>query len=290
MGRPRKGSCVEFRDAQNKVRFKIGLTPPPPLKGPQKWWTLPVDTQETKAHNTRDAWNEDSAKNPREYFPELFGQHDARALTDPTLTEYAARYFADRKTRNNVTDSKFVTNHVLPLLGDRPMRDIRIDEVRDVFGNGGALVRKGLSNKSVCNGYGLLRTMFGRAIRDDKERTDRANQKLGEGEKVARVMIDSPCMLRGDELPNKDVLGKRSRKPGAYRRDEVVALLTRREIPPDRRIFNALMLLTGMRHGEAAGLRWRTIDESSRPLWSINLETQYDGKPLKGKGASRQPA
>src|SRR5262249_49236449 len=102
--------------------------------------------------------------------------------------------------------------------------------------------------------------MYKRAIRDDKERTDRENQGRAAGEKVLRAIFDTPCVLTGAELPDKNVLSTRSRIPGAYRRPQLVTLVSDRRIPKDRLVFYVLMLLTGMRHGEAAGLRWRMID------------------------------
>jgi integrase len=181
-------------------------------------------------------------------------------------------------------ERRFFENHIVPLIGPRPLNEVRIDEIRKVFGVDGAVVQKGLANKSVCNGYGLMVTMYKWAIHDDKERVDRENQGRPEADRVQRVIIDSPCMLTHEELPDKDILSPRSREPGAYTREEVVALLTDPRIPHDRHIFAALQLLTGMRFGEAAGLRWRVLNQTMRPLWAIDLRTQYDGRPLKGKG------
>ncbi len=286
-----EGSLVYFRDAHGRDRYRIGISPPPSLVPPlpkrQRWKTLDPGTQETKAKNTFASWVEKIRENPMKYV-ELFElEHLLRRtsqLADPTLAEFGETYFGARKTRNNKSERQFFRNHIVPELGPRPMKDIRVDEIRGLFGIEGKLVAKGLSNKSVCDGYGLVRTMYKRAIRDDKERTDRTNQARVAAEKVAHVIFDTPCVLRGDELPDKDVLSARSRTPGAYTRVELVSLISDERIPLDRLILHALMLLTGMRHGEASGLKWKMIDEQARPLWAIDLRTQYDGKPLKGKG------
>jgi len=52
----------------------------------------------------------------------------------------------------------------------------------------------------------------------------------------------------------------------------------------------ALSFLTGMRHGEAVGRRWRDWDESAMPLGAVSVATQYpQGSPgrLQGHRHSR---
>jgi integrase len=260
MARERTGSCVAFRDAHNRTRYKVGLTPPPPLKGKQKWRTLKPGTDEKVAHHTAESWNEKSAADPRKYFPELFDAAAKATLTNPTLSEYAGLYFDGRKTRNNKVERRAIENHVLPMLGDRPVKEIHLKEIRALVA--GLVAGQKIFGKTIRNVYGALVTMFKRMVRDD-------------------LIIKSPCTLEAHELPALDVLSPRSRTPGAYTRGQVVTLVTDRRIPIDRLVFAALQLLTGMRHGEVAGLRWADLHEDMRPLWGIDLQTQYDRQPLK---------
>jgi integrase len=44
-----------------------------------------------------------------------------------------------------------------------------------------------------------------------------------------------------------------------------------------------LLFLTGMRHGEAVGRRWRDLDDSALPLGALSVATQYRDEPLKTK-------
>src|SRR6266566_3391404 len=93
-----EGSLITYRDAHNRVRYRIGLTPPPPLKGRQKWFTLPPETQQSKAAHTFEAWVVDVKVNPREYFPELFEGQNAPA--GESLEDWFDRWFKDRDVRD----------------------------------------------------------------------------------------------------------------------------------------------------------------------------------------------
>jgi hypothetical protein len=42
-------------------------------------------------------------------------------------------------------------------------------------------------------------------------------------------------------------------------------LISDRRIPPDRQVLYALEGLAALRHGEAAGLRWRHWDNALKP-------------------------
>src|SRR4051812_15147315 len=57
-------------------------------------------------------------------------------------------------------------------------------------------------------GYGLVRTMYKRAIRDDKERTDKANQGRAERREGGARDFVTPCVLRGDDGADRDILEK----------------------------------------------------------------------------------
>ena len=241
MGRPRKGSCVEFRDAQNKVRFKIGLTPAPPLKGPQKWWTLPVDTQETKAHNTRDAWNEDSAKNPREYFPELFD--DMPQGKAETARQWLGRWEKDRKARGLQTRSsvgvvvKFLGEHA-----DRPIADITRDDLEGRIEWADRCVRDGTIRKwkTAQNAWGLVAKAF----------DDACNAKT----RGLRVRRDNPA--QGVRGPDR---GEKTGKVYLYP-TELLALFACERVPQRwKRIF-ALATYLYVRPGELEALEWEDVD------------------------------
>lgn len=51
-----------------------------------------------------------------------------------------------------------------------------------------------------------------------------------------------------------------------YTRDEVEMLISDERITTDRRVLYALEGLAALRHGEAAGLRWRHYDPTATPV------------------------
>ena len=61
----------------------------------------------------------------------------------------------------------------------------------------------------------------------------------------------------------------RRRAAATYRDDEVMMLLTDDRLAPERRILNALKALAGLRHGEAAGARWRSYNHGIGPLGQV---------------------
>jgi integrase len=56
------------------------------------------------------------------------------------------------------------------------------------------------------------------------------------------------------------------RATAIYTKVEVERLISDRLIPEDRRVLYARQGVTGLRHGEAASLRWRQYDATQEPL------------------------
>jgi hypothetical protein len=74
-----------------------------------------------------------------------------------------------------------------------------------------------------------------------------------------------------------------------YEKDDLRKLVTCEKVPLDRRTFYAFLGLTAMRHGEGAGRRWRDWDPSTPILGCLNVDTQYDGEPLKSPDGEERP-
>lgn len=60
------------------------------------------------------------------------------------------------------------------------------------------------------------------------------------------------------------------RTTAIFTRAEVVSLISDVRIPEPRRILHALKGLAALRHGEAAGLRWRDYDATVEPLGKLS--------------------
>jgi integrase len=90
----------------------------------------------------------------------------------------------------------------------------------------------------------------------------------------------TPCTLRTKcgELPKKRDADPRWRSRAVYSREEAIALISDPRIRHDRRSYYGLMLLAGLRAGEAHGLRWRDLDDEARPLGRLIVAGQADSK------------
>ena len=184
-----------------------------------------------------------------------------------TLANYADGWLELRRVRGVRTvahDEARLRLHVFPQLGARRLDTIGRKDIRELVES---MRSKGqLAPKTIRNVYGTLRTLFRDAMIDEL------------------VAID-PCVLPKGTLPSPRELSNssRTRRPSVFTRDEMHLLVTDERVALDRRIFYALLFLTGMRHGEAAGRRWRDLDESSEPLQALTVATQYNDEPLKTK-------
>ena len=101
------------------------------------------------------------------------------------------------------------------------------------------------------------------------------------------LLAIDPCVLPRGALPSARERSNSltRRQPSIFSREEVRILTNDPRVPPDRRMFYALLLLTGMRHGEAAGRRWRASWSSPPPPrrmvgWSSGAGLRWAGRTL----------
>ena len=122
-----------------------------------------------------------------------------------------------------------------------------------------ALKAKGtIAGKTQKHVYGTFRTMLRDAV-------------------FAELIASNPCA----GLPRGLLPSGASTPRKIYELPAVASLLTDERVPEDRRVFYSLAALTGMRHGEVAGRRWRDYDPKAEPLGCLSVDTQYDDQPLK---------
>lgn len=195
---------------------------------------------------------------------------DRSVAASDTVNMYARVWLAEREKLGNAShqdDVGRITNHVLPDLGDMRLVDVRPRHVRD-------LVRKlragGLAPRTVINIFGIMRTMFSDAIVDEK-------------------LLESPCRLKSGDLPDKVDSDSEWRALATYATAEVLALISDQRLPPERRMLHALKAMTGVRHGEAAGLRWRHWDVTTVPLGRLLIATSYNKGRTKTNVVRRVP-
>lgn len=186
------------------------------------------------------------------------------AARDLTVRTYSAGWLIERAERGlaSVDDDRGrITNHVLPHLGDRLLAQVRPVDIRDLVR---ALKKTELAPRTIRNVYAVLKTMFADALVEEK-------------------IVANPCVLKRGELPAKVDKHAEWRHLATCRLDEVQALIGDARLPMARRVQYALKALAGLRHGEAAGLRWRHYDAAATPLGKITLVTSYDRGETKTK-------
>jgi integrase len=187
----------------------------------------------------------------------------------PTVREYGEQWLTTRTHIETYTDEcGRLRNHVFPRIGDMPMRGVRPKHIRELIldlrksnvhlrGTGQGLGTAKIAPRTVRHIYSLIRRMFSAAVIDE-------------------VIEASPVVVAKGVLP-KNVDKDPSWRAGAiYDRDELVRLVSDPLVPPDRRILNAIKGLTGIRHGEAAGLRWCNRFAEAKPLGKLVVARSYD--------------
>jgi integrase len=90
-------------------------------------------------------------------------------------------------------------------------------------------------------------------------------------------------------LPPKVDKDPEWRAAATYSLAEVERLISDPEIPVERRVMYAIKAITGLRHGEAAGLRWRHDDPDLEPLGRLLVATSYDTGRTKTDVTRRVP-
>jgi integrase len=180
-----------------------------------------------------------------------------------TVAAYAEKWIAKQHARKLSTARDIETRmrlHVLPIVGERAIEDLR---PRDIV----AFLEKiqaesALAPRSIHHVYDALRLMLKAAQFDE-------------------VIIANPCVLPPKTLPKKKDAVPGWRQEAVFSAHEIESLISDERVPFDRRAYYALIMLAGLRHGEAAGRRWRDYDTKARPLGRLTVATQYDGRELK---------
>lgn len=180
-----------------------------------------------------------------------------------TVGEYADAWVKQRSNATAKNDRDSLRLYVEPRAW---LTAMRMDEarpsdfdrlIRELRAETTAAGERRLSDKTIANLIGLLKVMFGAAVR-------------------AGVCIANPVNLaRGtlDRAPKEET--------EIFSIAETIVLTRHHAIPWPIRVLNALCLLAGLREGEACGRRWRDLDDSPKPLPAMSVTSQYGGKKTK---------
>jgi len=196
---------------------------------------------------------------------------DAKPKGPVTLGMFAERWLKDRerrKIRDVTNDRGRLTKHVLPVLGEHAIGELRPRHMRDLVRDWRSADQ--MAPRTIRKVYGTLHTLFRDAV-------------------VEELIDVTPCVLSSKELgPNEDK-DPEWRATAVYDRDELVKLISSEALPADRRMVYALMGLAGLRHGEMAGLHWRNYDDTREPLGKLVVARSYDHATTKSKRPREVP-
>ena len=217
------------------------------------------------------SWTHPTATGPareaerlRARLEELAPQIEAQRAEELTVERYAETWLARRRAAGVLSveeDALRLSMHVLPRIGSKPLASVTRSDVRDVMSTMQSTPSKRTGRpyaaRSVLSVYTTVRAMFSDAVKDE-------------------VLTSTPCTLatRRGELPALRDADPLWRVGAVYTRDEAEALISDERVPHDRRVLYALMLLGGLRIGEAIGRRWRDLDSTVEPLGRMTVATQ----------------
>jgi integrase len=178
-----------------------------------------------------------------------------------TVKDYVERWLEDRRGLSLASwsdDANRLRKHVVPLIGRLDLAAVRPSDVRDVV----LFHRKAnkLAPRTIRHVFATMAIMFGDAIADE-------------------LITATPCVLRKGVLPKKVDKDPDWRATAIYDRDEIGLLIFDPRVLQDRRVLYALKALAGLRHSEAARLRWSHFNQDREPLAGLNLGKTKTGVP-----------
>lgn len=163
-------------------------------------------------------------------------------------------------------DEAMLRLHVTPRIGKLPLADVRPRHLVELA----RALRKSHAPKTVYNVYSCVTACFRDAA-------------------LADLIEASPCILTKHQLGPKMDKDPEWRATAKFGRAELELLISDTRIPMDRRVLYGLEGIGALRHGEAAGLRWRHLDSSLEPLAALIVATSYNKGRTKTKGTRYMP-
>ncbi|HTR56471.1 MAG TPA: hypothetical protein VMJ10_37615 [Kofleriaceae bacterium] len=194
----------------------------------------------------------------------------------PSVRAYGDAWLKKRENRVATVGNEegHLRNHVYPRIGDMSMRDVKPRHIRDLVldlsqimvprrGKNGARMTR-IAPRTVLRVYATLHRMFKSAVVDE-------------------VVDTNPVVVEKGILPKNIDKDPEWRATAVFDRDELISLIGDSRISMHHRVLNALKGLGALRHGEAAGLRWRDYHPDIRPLGKLVVSRSYDNERTKTK-------
>jgi integrase len=159
--------------------------------------------------------------------------------------------------------------HVYPLIGHMALAEVRPRHIRDLVN----AIKQKTSDAPKCKGerlaprtvrlvYATLRLMFKSAVIDEH-------------------ISASPVIVEKGVLPKNVDKDPEWRSTAIFDREELIAVVSDPRIAMYRRVFYALEGIAGVRHSEAAGLRWRDHNPKCEPLGKLTVSRSGEKERTK---------
>jgi len=187
-----------------------------------------------------------------------------------TVRDYGEEWLLRRVDVASVKDEiARLRLHVFPLIGHMAIADVRPKHIRDLIN---AIKQKTIVSPRCKGGYlaprtvrlvfATLRVMFKSAMIDEH-------------------ITASPTIVEKGVLPKNVDKDPEWRSTAIFEREELIAIVSDPRIGLYRRVIYALEGIAGVRHGEAAGLRWRDHNEKFEPLTKLVVSRSGEKKRTK---------
>jgi integrase len=178
---------------------------------------------------------------------------------DATVEEYGRRWLQLRqrlRIDDWTNDESKLRCHIYPRIGMLRLVDVRAIHIAALI-RAIRLARPRKAPRTVRNIYSSLCAFF----RDAE---------------IEGFVERSPCILTRYQLGEAVDADPDWRDRAIFTRQELTALISDARIPQDRRVLYALLGVAGLRHGEAAGLRWMHYERDRVPLGRLMIRRSYD--------------
>ncbi|HPJ68351.1 MAG TPA: tyrosine-type recombinase/integrase [Desulfobacteraceae bacterium] len=180
----------------------------------------------------------------------------------PTLKEYARKWLAMPHKRREGTQANYTLSlekHVLPVIGDKELKDIKQKDLKEFFNN---LQIKGMATNNFKNIKAPLNQIFKEAVTDE--------------------------IIQQNPLTGMTFSNKRNIKIQPLTEEQAIILLDQiREYDITLYPHFLTLLSTGVRIGELCGLKWGDIDFDNRFLTVERQVSRGQINPTKN-GKSRK--
>ena len=176
-----------------------------------------------------------------------------------TVAKWAEVWLETRRKKGVVVADDYESRlnmHILPKLGHLRLDEVRVTHVAEMVQS---LKEKKLAPRTIRHIYFQTHGMFQKAVRRE-------------------LLATNPCVLDEDDLPAKIDHDPEWRQTAIYSRAEIERIIIDERIPRDRRMYDALLFLAGVRFGEASALRWRHYDAEMAPLGRLSIAKSYSTK------------